>query len=91
MSKGKAIAFAITALFIASLFLPAQLYGCSGPFLLIALFYGAVAWYKHLRDVRIVKEAETRKPAAASEMELPPMTSKGSNRLFVPQSLQHDK
>lgn len=89
MSKGKALALAITALLIGCLFLPAQIYGCFLPFLIIALFYGSVAWYKHHRDVRIIEQAEVEQLAVSAQMVLPPMTSKGSNgRLFVPPPLK---
>jgi hypothetical protein len=90
MSKGKALSLAAIALLFAALLMPVQ-FGCAAPFLGIALFYGAVAYYKHVRDVKIIHQAEQEQLAAPAPMVLPPMTTKGSNRLFVPPPLDRGK
>lgn len=90
MSKGKALSLAAIAVLFAVLLLPVQL-GCSAIFLGIALFYGLVFYYKHSRDTKIIHQAEQEQLAAPAPMLLPPMTTKGSNRLFVPPPLDRGK
>ena len=90
MSKGKALSLAAIAVLFAVLLLPVQL-GCALPFLGVAVFYGLVFYYKHRRDHRIVERAQQEHLAAPAPMLLPPMTSKGSNRLSVPPPLDRGK
>lgn len=89
MTKTKAIGFAVFFGALVIVCLPMQLYGCMLPFLIAATIFSLIAWRKHKRDMHIVVEAYQEQIASSHEMELPPMTSKGSNgRLFVPPPLQ---
>ena len=58
--------------------------------LIYAGFLGSIAAYKFHRDRGIIQRARigSEHPAKAIT---PPMTSPGSNRLFVPQPLERDK
>lgn len=91
MSKGKATLYAAIALLIGCLFLPTQIYGCFWVFLVIAAIYGGIAYAKQRRDMKLMAETMQEHRAAPTPMMLPPMTTKGSNRLFVPPPLERGK
>lgn len=89
MNKTKSIGCAVLFGALTLICLFGQVYGCMLPFLIIAAIFSLIAWRKHKRDMRIIVEAHQEQIAPRHEMELPPMTSKGSNgRLFVPPPLQ---
>lgn len=89
MSKGKATLYAAIALLIGCVFLPAQIYGCFWVFIGIAAIYGGIAYAKQRRDTKLIVEATQEQQSSSHELVLPPMTSKGSNRLFVPPPLHN--
>ncbi len=89
MSKSKAMLYAAVAALVACLFLPMQLYACFWVFLFVAAIYGCIGYYKHRRDSRLVQQVLQEQATASHELVLPPMTSKGSNRLFVPPPLDN--
>jgi hypothetical protein len=90
MSKIKTIAWAVFCVVLAILLAYIQL----GIFSIVALTYagflGCIAAYKFVRDRGIIQHTriESEHPAKAI---MPPMTSPGSNRLFVPQPLERNK
>lgn len=88
MSKVKALWLAIGSIVLVAVFMVAQQVTCMYMFVIFALVFGAIAFYKYARDARIVNQAETEQLQAADRLPLPPqMTSKGSSRLFVPPPL----
>lgn len=88
MSKTKSLGCAILFGAIALVCLFGQAYGCIFPFLIVGAVFAMIAWYKYQRDRNIATKAHQEQMTSSREMELPPMTSKGSNgRLFVPPSL----
>lgn len=95
MSENKALAFVAISIFIVALMLiclPPSAYGCMIPFAGAGLLYGFIAWYKHRQELSapVLPRHEAKK--AASQVVLPPMTSKGCNgRLFLPPGLHKEK
>jgi len=83
MSKGKSLGLTILCGVFVVIFLFTPLYGCVFPFLIIVITYK-----KHLRDTSIITEAYQQQATASRQLPVPAMTSKGSNRLFVPPPLQ---
>ncbi len=85
MSKGKALAFVALALFLAMLCLPVHLYACMFPFIGAAMVFGAIAYAKYMRDRNMIASAKQEQLLASRQLPAPPpMSSKGSSRLFVP-------
>lgn len=92
MTKGKAIAWAIVFSVLSVSFFIGQVYGCATPFFIIAAVFGVIAYSKHKRDLKIINTAELDRTRAIKRLIVPPpMTSKGSNRLFVPEQLQEQR
>jgi hypothetical protein len=50
-----------------------------------ALIYGCIWYYKYRRDLKIIATSEVTKQEPVEVM--PPMTTPGSSRLFVPKPL----
>lgn len=89
MTKTKATIWTIVFGVLVIICLSTQLYGCILPFLIAGLVFGLIAYSKHKRDRNIIAKAYQEQLASSREMELPPMTSKGSNgHLFVPPPLR---
>ena len=96
-SKRKAMWYGLMWGGITILFLAWQWWPCLFAPIVCTLFYGGVWLYKFNRDQKIVEAAAAKSTLhAASQYEelppprtlsQPPMTSKGSNRLFVPPPL----
>jgi hypothetical protein len=64
---------------------------CGQAFLVFAALYGSIWGYKFYRDKMIVADADyarsQQRRIPQSVQHTPPMTSKGSDRLFVPPPL----
>lgn len=88
MTKTKAIGWAVLFGALTIICLPSQTYACAFPFLIAALAFGLIAYKKHQRDTNIIAEADRQQATASRQLPVPAMTSKGSNRLFVPPPLQ---
>lgn len=88
MSKGKTIAWALFCVVLAILLAYINL-GIIAPVPLIyAGFLGCIAAYKIVRDRGIIQRTRIGSEHPAKAL-MPPMTSPGSNRLFVPPPLEH--
>ena len=90
MNKWKALLLGLVFLSVALVTLPTPGAVFGWVFLVIALGYLAIAGYKLYRDWYIVSQAEAERVAAAQRPQaLPPMSSPGSRRLFVPPPLKN--
>lgn len=87
MSKFKTIAWAVFCVGLAVLLAFAHM----GIFVLLPLIYaglfGCIAAYKIVRDHGIISNARIGNKQNPVQLPPPAMTSKGSNRLFVPPPL----
>jgi hypothetical protein len=84
MSKAKAFWYTILWALLAVILLLFHIAIWPGAFLLLAGISGIIWCCKHLRDARIVRDANAQLERSAEQKTAPPMASKGSRRLFVP-------
>jgi len=91
MSKRQALKNVAICLGLAALFFIIQLSGCGTIFLLLAIWPFLVWCVKFARDQQRIgklREASEQPPAT---LPVPPMSSSGSSRLFVPPPLDRNK
>ena len=87
MRKGKALLLTIVCAFTAiGLLTQGRLHADVG-FLAGAVLFGGFWLYKFQRDFNIIAQARLEREAVSPKPSLPPMTSPGSRRLFVPQPI----
>lgn len=86
MSKAKTLAWTLFCVGLAILFAYMNLGICSGAALIWAGFLGCIAAYKFIRDRGIISRARIEGERAPKAI-TPPMTSQGSDHLFVPPSI----
>ena len=84
MSKFQALKWAVLCIALAILFGVIHLSMCIAPFLILALVFGCISGAKYYRDYNLAHTASKAPPTAQL---MPPMTSPGSHRLFVPDPL----
>jgi len=89
MNKWKALALGLVFLVAGVYALPTDGNFFGWILLFVAFGYLGIAGYKIDRDWSIISDAQTKRVAAAEKPKaLPPMTSPGSKRLFVPPALK---
>jgi hypothetical protein len=84
MSKWKALIITIVCAITAVGGFTQQAYMPSLAFAVGAVLFGSIWLYKYRRDFNIVSQARLVKVKTTLKPSLPPMTSQGSRRLFVP-------
>jgi hypothetical protein len=85
MSRSKFRNMTIFCIAVAVLCAVLNISYCTGGFFIAAAFFGLIYAALKLRDYQTVKTADTKAAQPPTrQAELPPMTSKGSSRLFVP-------
>lgn len=90
ISKRAAVTVTIFCAGMAMVLFIAQAAACAWPFLMGAVVYGCIAYFKQARDVKIVHESrQVQQQNTTADQLPPPMSSPGSHRLFVPPPLQH--
>ncbi len=90
MSRTQALSSAIISGMLTVGCLLLHLGACFVPFLISAIVFSLIVHSKHRRDLRIIHEAEEHHHLAARLPAVkPPMSSQGSDRLFVPPPLEH--